>query len=220
MSIAVVTGANRGIGLELTKQLHERGEEVVAICRERSPDLDALGIDVLEGADLSDETTIEGLAARLDDRSIHLLINNAGRLRRDSLVNPNDEEVIQQFVINALAPLRLTRALLPRLQQGAKIAHITSRMGSIEDNTSGGMYGYRMSKAALNAAGKSMAIDLAPRGISVAILHPGFVRTGMTGGNGLVDAPESAAGLIARIDALEASTSGTFWHMNGDILPW
>jgi NAD(P)-dependent dehydrogenase (short-subunit alcohol dehydrogenase family) len=109
---------------------------------------------------------------------------------------------------------------MPLLSSGSKVAHITSRMGSIGDNTSGGMYGYRMSKAALNAAAKSMALDLAPQGVMVAVLHPGFVRTGMTGGNGLVDAPESAAGLIARIDGLTAENSGTFWHMNGDVLPW
>ena len=112
--------------------------------------------------------------------------------------------------LTRIAPLRLTRELSPQLVEGAKIAHITSRMGSIADNTSGSMYGYRMSKAALNAAGKSMAVDLAPKGIAVAILHPGFVRTGMTGGNGLIDAPESAAGLLARIDELTLETSGTF----------
>ena len=150
---------------------------------------------------------------------IDVLINNAGRLRRDSLSQPDDEEVMSQFVVNAVGPLRLTRALLPLMSSGSKVAHITSRMGSIADNTSGGMYGYRMSKAALNAAAKSMTVDLAPKGIAIAILHPGFVRTGMTGGNGLVDPPESAAGLIARIDELTQETSGTFWHMNGDVLP-
>ena len=220
MGVAVVTGANRGIGLELASQLHQKGTEVIAVCRKRSAELDGLGIEVLEGVDLGDATSISDLPNRLDNRPIDLLINNAGRLRRDNLDQPDDEEVLQQFIINALAPLRLTRALRPLFRSGTKVAHITSRMGSIGDNTSGGMYGYRMSKAALNAAGKSLALDLQRDGISVAILHPGFVRTGMTGGNGLIDAPESAAGLLARIDGLNLDNSGTFWHMNGDVLPW
>ena len=220
MPIAVVTGANRGIGLEISSQLKDKNFEVIGVCRERSKALNELGIEVLEGVDLTDETSISQLVTQLDGRSIDLLVNNAGRLRRDSLEAADDDEVLLQFTVNALAPLRVTRALLPLLSSGAKIAHITSRMGSIEDNTSGGMHGYRMSKAALNAAGKSMALDLAPRGISVAILHPGFVRTDMTGGRGLIDTPESAAGLLARIDGLNLENSGSFWHMNGEVLPW
>lgn len=220
MPIAVVTGANRGIGLEIASQLKGKGFEVIGVCRQRSEGLDALGIEVLEGVDLTDEISISQLVTQLDGRPVNLLVNNAGRLRRDSLAQPDDEEILLQFLVNALAPLRVTRALLPLLSSGAKIAHITSRMGSIEDNTSGGMYGYRMSKAALNAAGKSMALDLAPQGIAVAILHPGFVRTDMTGGRGLIDAPESAAGLLARIDGLNLENSGSFWHMNGEVLPW
>jgi NAD(P)-dependent dehydrogenase (short-subunit alcohol dehydrogenase family) len=100
------------------------------------------------------------------------------------------------------------------------VAIVTSRMGSIEDNTSGGRYGYRMSKCAVNMAGRSLAHDLKDAGVAVAILHPGFVRTDMTGHQGLVDPPESAAGLIARIDELTLETSGGFWHANGERLPW
>ncbi|MGB0648518.1 MAG: SDR family oxidoreductase [Bradymonadia bacterium] len=220
MGITVITGANRGIGLAMCTQLAARGETVVAICRTSSEDLNQLGVQVIDGIDVCDAQSIATLPDRLDQQPIDVLINNAGRLRRDSLNQPDDEEVMSQFVVNAVGPLRLTRALLPLMSSGSKVAHITSRMGSIADNTSGGMYGYRMSKAALNAAAKSMTIDLAPKGIAVAILHPGFVRTGMTGGNGLVDPPESAAGLIARIDELTQETSGTFWHMNGEVLPW
>ena len=220
MGITVITGANRGIGLAMCTQLAARGETVVAICRTSSEDLNQLGVQVIDGVDVCDAQSIATLPDRLDHQPIDVLINNAGRLRRDSLNQPDDNEVMSQFVVNAVGPLRLTRALLPLMSSGSKVAHITSRMGSIADNTSGGMYGYRMSKAALNAAAKSMTIDLAPKGIAVAILHPGFVRTGMTGGNGLVDPPESAAGLIARIDELTQETSGTFWHMNGDVLPW
>ena len=220
MGLSLVTGANRGIGLAICSQLHDRGDQVVAVCRTPSPELSALGVEIIDGIDVSDDASIQTLPSRMDNRPIDVLVNNAGRLRRDGLTQPDDDEVLAQFVVNAMGPLRVTRALLPLLSSGSKIAHITSRMGSVADNTSGGMYGYRMSKAALNAAAKSMTVDLGPKGIMVAVLHPGFVRTDMTGGNGLVDAPESAAGLIARIDGLTMENSGTFWHMNGEVLPW
>jgi NAD(P)-dependent dehydrogenase (short-subunit alcohol dehydrogenase family) len=131
------------------------------------------------------------------------------------------EAIRRQFEVNALAPLLLVRALLEQLPRGAKVALMTSRMGSIDDNSSGGSYGYRMSKVALNIAGKSLAIDLQPRGIAVAILHPGLVRTRMINfnPNGITPA-ESVRGLLARIDALTLETSGSFWHANGQVLPW
>jgi len=106
------------------------------------------------------------------------------------------------------------------LKAGAKIALVTSRMGSIADNDSGGSYGYRMSKAALNAAGVSLARDLQARGIAVAILHPGYVRTDMTGHSGLIDVDEAVNGLLERIDELNLDNSGSFWHRNGELLPW
>ena len=114
----------------------------------------------------------------------------------------------------------MVRAPLARLGEGARIGLVTSRMGSIGDNTSGGRYGYRMSKAALNMAGVSLAHDLRPRGVAVAILHPGFVRTDMTGGNGLIDPPESARGLADRLEELTLDNTGGFWHMSGEPLPW
>ena len=114
----------------------------------------------------------------------------------------------------------MAEAVLPNLVDGAKIAIVTSRMGSIADNTSGGYYGYRMSKAAVNMAGVSLAHDLRSRGVSVAILHPGFVRTGMTDGQGNIDPPQAVQGMLARIDALNLDTTGTFWHQNGETLPW
>ena len=126
----------------------------------------------------------------------------------------------RQFEINAIGPLRVSAALLENLKPGAKIGMVTSRMGSVTDNGSGSHYAYRMSKAALNIAGVSLAKDLAPRGIAVALLHPGWVRTRMTGHNGLIDADESARGLIARMDELTMESSGNFWHTNGDLLPW
>jgi NAD(P)-dependent dehydrogenase (short-subunit alcohol dehydrogenase family) len=122
--------------------------------------------------------------------------------------------------VNAYGPLRVTHKLLSLLRQGSKVALITSRMGSIADNTSGGAYGYRMSKAALNAAGKSLAHDLASQGVSVAILHPGYVRTEMTSNHGSVEPDDAARDLLKRIDELTLENTGTFWHANGSVLPW
>merc|ERR1719229_536810 len=128
----------------------------------------------------------------------------------------NTEKLLDQFNVNSLGPLRVVRGVFSRLSTGAKIAIITSRMGSISDNTSGGYYGYRMSKTAVNCAAKSLSVDLKEHGIAVGLLHPGYVRTDMTDGNGFIDAPESAEGLLARFDELNIENSGTFWHMNGE----
>ncbi len=220
MNHAVITGANRGIGLELCRQLAQRGWTVTALCRASTPELDTLGVRVHEGFDVTDESALARLAASLEPGSVDLLINNAGILDSVSLEQLDLDAMRRQYEVNALGPLRVTRALLAALRDGGKVALVTSRMGSIGDNTSGGSYGYRMSKAALNAAGKSLAHDLADRGISVAILHPGYVRTDMTAHNGLIDVDEAAAGLLARIDGLDATNSGSFWHSNGEELPW
>ena len=220
MSIALVTGANRGIGLELVRQLVARGTEVIAVCRHGSPELDSLRVRVESGFDVTDPEAWPRLAEGLGTAEIDLLVHNAGMLVPDSLGGVEPEAVRAQFELNALAPLFLTRALLPRLRAGAKVALISSRMGSLGDNGSGSYYGYRMSKAALNAAGVSLAHDLAPHHIAVAILHPGAVRTAMTGGTGTIEVDESVRGLLARIDELTLETSGRFLHQNGEVLPW
>jgi len=220
MGISIVTGANRGIGLELARQLHARGATVVAVCRRSSPALDALGVRVEAGADITQPAAWSDLAGRFAADEIDLLIHNAGMLVGDALDTVEPEGVRAQFELNAVAPLFLTKALMPRLRAGAKVVLITSRMGSMGDNGSGSYYGYRMSKAALNAAGVSLARDLAPRGIAVGILHPGSVRTEMTGGNGAIEADESARGLLQRIDELRLETTGRFLHQNGEELPW
>ena len=219
MSHIVITGANRGIGLELARQLSERGEDVTALCRAASDELKDLGVDVVEQIDVCNPVALERLAADLGERPIDWLINNAGILERDSLDNPDFEAMERQFRVNSVGPVRVTHALLPHLQAGSKVGIVTSRMGSIGDNTSGGYYGYRMSKAAVNIAGKSLSIDLEEREIAVAILHPGMVATDMTGRNGVP--PEKAAGgLIARMDELTLENSGSFWHAEGEELPW
>ena len=220
MGVSVVTGANRGIGLALVRQLCSRGAAVVAVCRQTSPALNALGVRVESGIDVAVPQSWAALASRLDQDEIELLVHNAGIGRFESLERVTPEDAMAQFQVNAMAPLFLTRALLPRMRPGAKVALVSSRMGSIGDNGSGGFYGYRMSKAALNAAGVSLAHDLKPAGIAVVILHPGAVRTDMTGGQGDIDPDASARGLLQRIDELELEATGRFLHENGAVLPW
>ena len=218
----VVTGANRGIGLEMCRQLKQRGDEVVAACRTSSPELDALGVHVVGGVEMTSDAAAKAIDAALGDASkrIDVLLHNAGILLPDALEMLDFEAIKKQLDVNALGPLRLTKGLLSRLGKGSKVALVSSRAGSIGDNGSGGLYGYRMSKAALNMAGVSLARDLAPKKIMVVLLHPGFIRTGMTGGAGNDDPPAAAKGLIARIDELTAATSGKFFHANGEELPW
>ncbi len=219
MARILITGANRGIGLELARRYHARGDEVVATCRRTSDELDALGVRLVPGVDVTETASCARLAQEVGDAPIDVLVNNAGVLTADGLDDLDEDAVRRQFDVNALGPLRVTRALLDRLGDGAKVAIVTSLMGSMADNGSGGYYGYRMSKAAVNAAGKSMANDLAPRGVAVVLLHPGMVATRMTGGRG-ISVEESAAGLIARIDELDAERSGRFVHQDGRELPW
>ena len=220
MGVSVITGANRGIGLEFVRQLKMRGASIVAVCRKSSHELDALGVRVESEVDVTEPAAWSKLAERLAKDDIDLLIQNAGVLLADFFEDVDLNKVRAQFELNAIAPLFLTRALAPRLHTGSKVALITSRMGSIGDNGSGRYYGYRMSKAALNAAGVSLAHDLKPRGIAVVILHPGSVRTEMTRGRGAIEAEESVRGLLQRIDELQLETTGRFLHQNGEALPW
>jgi NAD(P)-dependent dehydrogenase (short-subunit alcohol dehydrogenase family) len=220
MATALVTGANRGIGFSLVKLLRERGTEVIATCRHDSAELSKLGVEVASGVDVTSEKSVNLLAEKLKGRSLDLLINNAGVLHREGLEHLDFASIQKQMEVNAYGPLRVTAKLAGLLGQGAKVALITSRMGSIGDNTSGGYYGYRMSKAALNIAGKSLAHDLAPKGVAVAILHPGMVKTAMTGDHGVVEPDDAARDLLTRIDELTLQNSGSFWHAKGEILPW
>ncbi len=222
MGTALVTGANRGIGLELCRQLSARGEAVVAVCRTTSAELDSIeDVRVISGVDLLSADAEQVLIDGLDGKPIDLAILNAGILRNETLERLDVESIRAQFEVNALGPLRLASALAPaHLKTGAKLMIVTSRMGSIEDNTSGGRYGYRMSKAAVNMATRSLAHDLGPRGVAAAVVHPGFVRTEMTGGHGFIDPSEAASGIISRCDELHIGNSGSFWHQNGEALPW
>ncbi len=223
--IIVITGANRGIGFAMTKFFQQRGDSVYALCRQSSPQLEALGVNVIENVDIATESGVAQAKSALGCSKIDLLVNNAGILRDESLHQFNQDTITEQFTVNALAPLAFTQTLLTNLRAGSKVAFITSRMGSITDNTSGGRYGYRMSKAALNIGAMSLAKDLIAEKIAVGIYHPGYVQTDMVNmlgstSNGDISAEVSAQRLISLMDNLTMQDSGVFKHSNGEILPW
>jgi NAD(P)-dependent dehydrogenase (short-subunit alcohol dehydrogenase family) len=220
MATWVVTGSNRGIGLEMSRQLRSRGETVFAACRKSSKELDELGCTVVEGVDVATDEAGPAISRALGKTPVDVLINNAGILLRDSLETLDIEGMRRQFETNTIGPLRLTRSLLDHLGKGSKVALVSSRAGSIGDNPGGSLYGYRASKAALNMVGANLARDLLGRGVAVVILHPGFIRTEMTRGNGNDDPPVAARGLIARIDETTIGSTGRFMHANGEELPW
>ena len=219
----VITGANRGIGFELTRQLLAKSYACYGLCRQTSSDLSGTSAVVIDKVDVTDLNSIQAVCDQLPDQ-IDILINFAGFFSLQGLDDLSTscglEEMDRQFQVNSLGPLRVTAVLRDKLVSGSKVVMITSRMGSVDDNDSGSSYGYRMSKTALNSASKSLAIDLKPHEIAVGIFHPGWVRTDMTGGTGHLDASESAALLIERVEALALSNSGVFFHANGDVLPW
>ena len=221
MATFLVTGANRGIGLEYCRQLKARGEaEIVAVCRQGSDELASLGVRVEAGLELSDSQAITDLVERLDGLPLDNVILNAGIQQTMGLMELDPMGIRRQLEINALSPLLLAQALVDQMPRGSKLVLMSSRMGSIEDNTSGGDYGYRMSKVALNMVGKSLAIDLEPRGIAVAMLHPGLVRTRMNQFLSGISPEQAVKGLLSRIDEMTMSNSGSFWHSNGELLPW
>ncbi|MBD8527673.1 SDR family oxidoreductase [Pseudomarimonas arenosa] len=219
----LIIGANRGIGLALARELCHGATPVIAACRSTSPDLDALPVQIETGVDVADLGSLRALSQRLGDLRINTLIVVAGVLSKEAL-NAMDEDALSrmqhQFNVNTLGPLRAISALRGHLGKGSKIGILTSRMGSMADNGSGGYYGYRASKAAVNAVGVSLARDLAADEISVVLLHPGFVRTEMTGGQGDVDAATSAKGLLARLEETTLDNTGRFVHADGTELPF
>lgn len=223
MANVVITGANRGIGLALAKLYEARGDSVTAICREGNDEIEDVADQVLAGIDVTDESQLPGVMGILEaliDGPVDILINNAGIFRNETLESMNADSIREQFEVNTIAPLMLACHIKELMGKGSKIANITSRMGSIEDNGSGAYYGYRASKAALNAIGKSLAIDLKSEGIAVAQIHPGFVQTRMVNFSGDITPEQAAEGIVARIDGLTLENSGSFWHSNGQPLPW
>ncbi len=217
----VITGANRGIGLALVKRYAENGDAVFAVCRKSSDALSTMsGITVIDGIDVTNNDDLSRLRTNLANIDIDILINNAGVLTEETLGKIDYSQIERQFRVNAIGPLNTVEKLLDLLHEGAKVVLISSRMGSISDNNSGASYGYRMSKAALNAAGMSLANDLKLQGIAVGLLHPGFVKTTLVGNQGDIDTTEAALRLGQRIDELTLDTTGSFRHSNGQALPW
>jgi NAD(P)-dependent dehydrogenase (short-subunit alcohol dehydrogenase family) len=224
----VITGANRGIGLELVKQCLGRGDSVIATARNPhdARELQSLASSSRElrvlACDVGDDASVRAFAAKVTG-AVDALINNAGVMgAMTSLADLDTADALKTYSINALGPLRVTGALLPHLRQGKvkKVLHVTSGMGSIGDNDSGGAYGYRMSKAALNMGSKSMATDLRSEGFSVAVINPGWVKTDMGGSGAPIDVATSAAGILAQLDSLSPKNSGEFLDYAGKQWPW
>jgi len=216
----VITGANRGIGLAMTKKFQAQGDNVYALCRQRSAELNELAVHVIVDIDVATDLGIKNMTKSLSGIGIDVLVCNAGILRDESLIDMNIETIREQFEVNALAPLRIVNALQSNLNPDGKVAMITSRMGSISDNGSGGRYGYRMSKAALNAASMSLSKDLSSQDVAVGIYHPGYVQTDMVNHGGDISADESAGRIVSLINELTMKDSGVFRHSNGEVLPW
>ncbi len=220
MRTIIITGANRGIGLELARAYHANGDKVIAAVRTSSDELDKLGVEIHENVDVGSDQSVADFTAKLDGRNIDILFNNAGILTSENLDDMNYDRIRHQFEINALGPLRVTCALIPQLARGAKVAIVSSRVGSISDNTGSGNYGYRMSKIAVNMAAKNLSIDLAGKDIGVYLFHPGYVATEMVNFRGTTPADVAAKGLIDVLDNLTMAETGTFWHAEGYQLSW
>ncbi|MDD2723407.1 MAG: SDR family oxidoreductase [Methylovulum sp.] len=231
MGIVLITGANRGLGLEFCRQYAADGWQVIACCRHpaQAEALQTLagqyGNIQLETLDVMDFGSIEYLSAKLADSRIDVLLNNAG-VYHDNKTNGFGQLDyplwLQSFVINTQAPVKMAEAFLPQLQRGGQklIANVSSLMGSMTDNTSGGSLFYRSSKAALNAAMKSLAIELKPQAIGVLTLHPGWVKTDMGGPNALIEAEESISGMRKVMAGFTLQQSGDFLKYDGTLMPW
>ncbi len=222
----LVTGANRGLGLEFARQYAATGWTVIATAREPmgADDLRAIGQGIrIEELDVADPASVASLAARLKDEPIDLLINNAGvgaggRSLAD--VKPDDYERVIQ--VNAIGPMRVTQALLPNLKagKGKMVVSISSGLGSIANNTGGGYYGYRESKAALNMFMRTLAAELKDDGFICIAMSPGWVKTDMGGPDAQLTPEQSISGMKKVIDSLKAEDSGKFWNHEGKIVPW
>ena len=230
MATGLITGANRGIGLEFVKQYLARGENVIGTCRdiEAAEALAQLSannenLQLLE-LDVANDESLMAFPAQLVNSPIDIFINNAGVYGpRNSVFNNVDaENWLPVLRVNTIAPMLLTQRIIENLKQGEgkKLLYVTSKMGSIDDNNGGGSYVYRSSKAALNAVVKSIAVDLGGAGFDVAVLHPGWVRTDMGGPNGLIDTETSVVGMISVIDNLNSDNTGSFFNYDGTIIPW
>lgn len=231
MQTVLITGANRGLGLEFCRQYAAADYQVIAACRnpDKAEQLAALAKQYphiqIETLDVADFSQIDALSTKLADHKIDVLLNNAG-VYGDQASRGFGQLDYQTWAsvlaVNVMAPLKLAEAFLPQVQRSDKrlIVALSSLMGSMTDNTSGGSILYRSSKAGLNAALKSLSIDLRPTAVGVLILHPGWVRTDMGGPNGLIDAEESVSGMRKVIDNFSLADTGRFVKYDGSALPW
>lgn len=222
--VAVVTGANRGLGLELCRQLKQAGATVIGTARDPQSAIDLRTLEVqVEALDVADSDSVAAFSERLGDSPVDLLINNAGvGGAGEGISNLDIEDVASKLSVNTLGAIRVTQVLMPHLRrgEGRKIAHVTSRMGSIGDNGEGGYYGYRISKAALNMFNRSLAVELVGQGFVCVVLHPGWVRTQM-GGSSAPQTPEvSARGMLQIIGRLRRQDTGRFYDYKGTEIAW
>lgn len=219
MARILITGAERGLGLALVRAYVDDGHSVAALCRAATPEIEALAPDIHDGIDVTNAAAVRRAAAEMGDGALDVVVNNAGIMIDDDIDGLDVAAVRRQFEVNAIGPLNVALAFRRRLRRGSRFVNISSRLGSIGDNASGGDYGYRMSKAAQNMLTANLAHDLGAEGVIVAALHPGIVATGMTGGAG-APADEVARDLRAVIAGLDASRNGAFLDRTGSPLPW
>lgn len=230
MESVLITGANRGIGLEFVKQFAEDGWQVFACCRrpESADQLKALAVQfsniTVRPLDVTSAEQVNNLSDELSAESIDVLINNAGYYGRKggSLDQINTEDWMEVLKVNTIAPLVVSRAFISQLAKSQRklIVIVSSKMGSLSDNTSGGSYLYRTSKAGANQIGKSLAVDLADKSIGVLLFHPGWVQTDMGGANALIDTQTSVSGMVQQIKNFDQTKSGAFFAYDGQEVPW
>tara|TARA_B110000879_G_scaffold203391_1_gene280929 strand:- start:183 stop:869 length:687 start_codon:yes stop_codon:yes gene_type:complete len=228
MSTVLVTGANRGLGYEFVKQYSENKFDVLACCRniheaKKLTELAEISNNIkIYELDVGNIKTIKNLSQQLRNEKIDVLINNAGIYRSSTIGNINYDEWMESFRINTIAPYQIVEAFLDQILNSdlKKVVSITSKMGSIDDNTTGGSYIYRSSKTALNSMMRSLTHDLVDRGIATLTLHPGWVRTDMGGPGGWIDSFESVQGMIREIDKLTIDDSGKYLDYAGKSINW
>lgn len=223
MARVLITGCNRGIGLALLNSCLARDHHVYALCRDTSnlPQHDAL--TAFEDIDVTSLLDLQTVADEVGDAPPDMVFSNAGTLSRQMLSLIDEEAIMaiqRQFDVNAVSQIRLASAFAPIMKPGSKLGIVSSRMGSVEDNTSGGHYGYRMSKAAANIAGKSLSVDLKDQGIAVYLLHPGYVQTDMTKHQGELLPKQTATMMLDLVESFDMTQTGQFWHVKGEQLPW
>lgn len=217
----VVIGANRGIGLEFCEQYAEFADyEIYALCRKASPELKKLRLKYIENIDVSNENDLRKVASELPS-GIDLIVHVSGIAKADNLENTSPEQIMHMFNVNTMGPLRTVQAFKSKMnKKESKIAFLTSQMGSIEDNSSGNYYAYRISKTALNMLCKNLSLDLSEKNITILPLHPGYVSTDMTSHKGAIDTRESVIGLRKVIQNSRIQDSGKFLNYKNEELPW